>query len=583
LKPLYDALIKYSDNASAVFHMPGHKLGRGFIPRNAFNDPARFDVTEIDETDDLHCPQGPLLEAQALAARAFGAGKTWFLVNGSSCGIFAMIAAICKAGQKLLIARDFHYSAYNAMRFARVKPVYISVSDGSADMDASIGAVDVKSVEKALSDHPDAAALYITRPGYYGGVCDIAGIARLTRERGVPLLVDEAHGAHLCFSERLPAGALEGGADYCVQSAHKTLPAFTQCAYAHVSARSLNENGARAARFSEALRVFQTSSPSFILTASLDYAREYMEFYGTARLDMVLDQCEIFYKKMAEAGYGIPADIFDYKSTDIGCGIPADILDDLPADASGVISADSCNVMPIDASQRHCDHPKKRFARDMTRLVIDTSRIGLSGIEADKLLWTRHKIKVEMADPRHIVMITTVADSDADFLLLRNALKQIAAEHKNRAAYEKSVSHRKVDKNDAPQPISGNLHAERAGNNLYAASFEDLTPREAANDAPKPIADCDRDYVPVCAPDFISQLHAPRRFLPLNAALGKRAADIVTPYPPGIPLLCPGELISKSAIDRINALLDSGSNIKGLKFESGESDRPDCVFIEIME
>jgi len=474
--------------------MPGHKLGRGFLPRGVFENPARIDVTELDVTDDLHSPRGPLLEAQALAARAFGAGRTWFLVNGSSCGIFAMITAYCAAGQKLLIARDFHYSAYNAMRFARVKPVYIPISTAYPYMPYPDCAympdvvLALENVERALFEHPDAAALYLTRPGYYGSVCDIEEIVRLAHRSGIPVLVDEAHGAHLSFSDRLPVGALAGGADFCVQSAHKTLPAFTQCAYAHMSDRALSDNPAAAGRISEALRAFQTSSPSFIFTASLDYAREYMSGQGVVELDRLIDCCESFYVEMAAAGYGVPT----------GVRIPAR------------------NVPNTGVTARH--------GRDITRLVLTTRPLGLSGAETERLLWSGYKIKIEMSDSERIVMIATVTDRDNDIGFLKTALTEIASKNKRQIPPSQAVF-----------------------------AVEHAIPPLCAE--------------PDFTPDFIAELHAPKQYIPLNAAEGRVAADIVTPYPPGVPMICPGEIITSRMIYGIISLLGEGTQVKGIRAE----------------
>ena len=565
MKPLYDALRGYSSKVSAVFHMPGHKLGRGFIHDGSFDNPALLDVTELEETDDLNCPRGPLREAQEMAARAFGAGKTWFLTNGSSCGIFAMIAANCDAGQKLLIAGDFHYSAFNAMRFSRVKPIYISIDKTTAGAngytDASYGILSPESVEKTLFEHPDAAALYLTRPGYYGSVCDIAEIVRLAHKRGIPVLVDEAHGAHLVFSNRLPICALEGGADYCVQSAHKTLPAFTQCAYAHVSENRLASAGAGADRFTEAVRAFQTSSPSFILTASLDYAREYMSERGAAELDRILDNCESFYIDMAKLGYGIPGDYLP--QTKRTGGSPA------------------------------------RYNRDITRLVITTRPLGISGSEAERLLWSRYRIKIEMSEPRRIIMIATVADKDEDFAKLKSALTEIALEQKKR-----------INSCEAPSGAAGTRALDRSGDENYsddddgceagicafnrgdsdgydggragthavddgggdgkdggdghgAGSGNDGDTIAYAYDNSDAVSthtfDCGASF-----PDFITELHAPKCKIPLVTAVNRTAADIIAPYPPGIPLLCPGERITGDVINEIRFLLQTGVHIKGI-------------------
>jgi arginine decarboxylase len=476
---------------------------------------ARIDATELDVTDDLHSPRGPLREAQELAAHAFGAGRTWFLVNGSSCGIFAMIAANCMAGQKLLIARDFHYSAFNAMRFARVNPVYIPVSGD--------GVLSPDDVEKTLNEHPGAAALYLTRPGYYGSICDISEITRLAHMRGVPVLVDEAHGAHFKFSDRLPICALDGGADFCVQSAHKTLPAFTQCAYAHASYKTANRESAATERFSQALRTFQTSSPSFVLAASLDYAREYMSGQGAAELDRVLDNCESFYISMSDSGYGIPHDIW-----------PQDAKPHAGRGKNGT------------GSEKH------RYGRDMARLVLNTKPLGLSGTQAESILWSRYDIKIEMSDPTHIVMIATAADSDGDFAALQSALKEIA----NAQGAGQKANH-----------IIGHGARHMAGQ--YTIRDAGSIRTENANHDFKHAVSHDINI------DFISNLHAPKRFIPLINAEGRTAADIVAPYPPGIPLLCPGEIITGRAIAEMLSLLNEGRLIKGVQ--------PDDQSIEVYQ
>ena len=555
--------------------MPGHKLGRGFMPQSVFTNPALLDVTELDVTDDLSCPHGPLLEAQYLASRAFGAGRTWFLANGSSCGIYAMIAAACAPGEKLLISRDFHFSAFNAMRFARVKPVYIPLSGynhtsderrlnedafspdpycleggndtggGNPGEDGTGGGnPDVDAVEAAIEAHPDATALYITRPGYYGNVCDIVEISRLAHRRGVKVLVDEAHGAHLSFNRRLPVGAMGGGADYCVQSAHKTLPAFTQCAYAHASAGALKADAAGIERMSEALRVFQTSSPSFILTASLDYAREYMEEYGANELNRILDNCEEFYRRAADAGYGVPGNIWSRP----GSGAPG-ITRESFSGGSG-----APRRPPI-----HATNMVGAYGRDMTRLVLDTKPLGLSGIETDRMLWERYKIKIEMSDLKHIVMITTVADRDEDFEMLIGALTEIAHTQGKHSA---TVMRAACGSGSGSGAGPGAVALPPPGTSESRAS---ACPAPERN--PQPREHCPNTLFTSTTPDFITELHKPRRRIQLEASIGYPAAEIVTPYPPGIPLLCPGEKVTRGAVDKLVEYINAGIRINGIYTE----------------
>ena len=569
MKPLYEALLEYKKNASVVFHMPGHKLGQGFAHDGAFRDPAFFDVTELDATDDLHNPQGPLLDAQELAARAFGAGRTWFLVNGSSCGIFAMIAAVRGTGrssgrygyfgQKILVARDFHYSAFNAMCFAGVRPIYITVNKENHILNPGC-------VEDALNEHPDAMALYITRPGYFGNVCAIEEITRIAQKRGVLVLVDEAHGAHLAFSRRLPVSALEGGADICVQSAHKTLPAFTQCAFLHASKKALSEDIGLEGRISDALRAFQTSSPSFLLMASLDYAREYMELRGESELNRVLDNCESFYVKMAACGYGIPSDIW-------------------PIDAEGGGGGGGSGGDGGGGDGENGDGSSVRmnaYARDMTRLVLDTRPIGLSGTEVERQLWSRYRIKIEMSSPEHIVMIATVSDSDENFAALANALKEIAHSGNCSALVSSAGANKGQALAEAADCDKGSLKAGASGDNnstsnKTASSYENICINNNMSGHHYPAENTSLDFMTI--------LHMPKHRLPLSAAKGHISAEIVAPYPPGIPILCPGETITRDAIFEIQKLLKEGYIIKGIQQEDmtiaecDSSDRGDGTFL----
>ena len=532
MKPLYDAVAAYARSVAAPFHMPGHKLGKGFFPEGLFHDPSRFDVTELAATDDLHCPRGPLKAAQELAAEAFGAGRTWFLVNGSTCGIHAMVAANCAPGQKLIVARDFHASAFNAMCLARVKPVYVyprpdaahagacatggcaadacatsacaadacatdaCTTDGCAAAAAAAwlttelpGHVAPEAIERALDAHPDAAALYITRPDYYGGACDLEAIAAAAHRRGVPVLVDEAHGAHFAFSGILPSSALQAGADFCVQSAHKTLPAFTQGAYAHASGAAVREMPERVERFGHALRALQTSSPSFLVMSSLDYAREYMQGCGEQALGRLAARCVKLYARAAAAGYGVPADA-----------------------AAAAAATDGLQALPCTA------HPR----RDITRLAIDVTPLGLRGPEVERMLGRGHAVVAEMSDDAHVVFITTAADSEEDFGLLGTALEHIAQ--------------------GAAKP-GGARKAMQGG---YPIAPEGSEPPQL---------------------DLMALLHSGREWAPLSIAseAGMASAGIVTPYPPGVPLLCPGERVTPDAAAQLLELIRAGVNVRGVE------------------
>jgi arginine decarboxylase len=212
--------------------MPGHKLGSG-IPEEFLSQLEKLDLTEIPGLDDLHNPSGVVCEAQELAAGAFGAEKSYFLVNGSTVGLHAAISAVCRPGQRLIAGRDSHSAVINGMLLAGVRPYYF-MPEYSDSFGICTG-ITPREVERALSENTDAEAVLITRPNYYGVCCDIEEIAKIVHSRNKILIVDEAHGPHLVFNKRLPMCALEAGADICIQSAHKTLPAFTQGAYLHMA------------------------------------------------------------------------------------------------------------------------------------------------------------------------------------------------------------------------------------------------------------------------------------------------------------------------------------------------------------
>ncbi|MDR3121839.1 MAG: hypothetical protein LBU58_10990, partial [Clostridiales bacterium] len=308
------------------------------------------------------------------------------------------------------------------------------------------------------------------------------------------------------------------------------LPAFTQCAYVHASTRLTRQGSARVERLTGALRALQTSSPSFLLTASLDYAREFMQDRGARELDRILDHCERFYEEMARLGYGIPADIWGIRNSEFGIR---------NGDKEGGGGGEG---------RGGSDRKTRRYGRDMTRLVLNTARIGLPGTEADRLLSRRYGVKIEMSDPAHIVMIATVADRDQDFCVLKDALTRIANDRK------------------AERPF---FRAPETGGAERAADAERAERTECGAAAP---AD---GFSPEAAPlNFAARLHAPKTQVPLEQAEGRTAASLVTPYPPGIPLLCPGERVTGRAVAAIQSMRSFGVRVNGI-LDGGGNDNCD--------
>lgn len=493
--PLYDAVRRYTGSQPTVFHMPGHKLGKG-IPAGYLKEIASLDVTEIPGTDNLHYPEGAVKDAQELAARAFGADKTFFLVNGSTCGIQAMIMAVCNPGGKLIVGRDCHKSVINGMILAGVKPVYLKPGfDRNFGISTVIAPPDLR---KAVEENPDATGVLITRPNYYGVCSDIKEIVEIVHKHNKALMVDEAHGAHLKFSGRLPVCAMEAGADICVQSAHKTLPAFTQGSYLHVKSKSIDIE-----KLGYFLRMLQTSSPSYIIMSFLDIARHIMEKDGGALIDRLLDNIA-----WLEDAIGGNSGNSGRGNDDDGNGIGNG--DESSADNGTGRRLQMLSLNNYDGS-----------AQDRTRVVINVKNVGITGFQAAKMLRDRFNIQVDMSDLYNIVCITSIADRKRDFKKLYSSLAQIAHGYRARATV-----------NDMP----GRL------------------PAITATDTDIPVQGCEPW-------DVIN--HSGRQ-VRLENSSGEICRDIIVPYPPGIAVLCPGEVITQQIIDYISGIIEAGGTVNGI-------------------
>ena len=459
--PIYNSIKEYIQTNPVSFHMPGHKMGKG-IPPELLERIAQLDLTEIPGTDNLHSPSGAIKEAQELAARAFGADKTYFLVNGSTCGIQAMIMTICRPGDKLIVARDCHKSVISGIMFAGAQPIYIKPL-----FDSSFGIPTVTSVscvKKAIEENPDAVGVLITRPGYYGTCSDIQQLADIIHSYGKILAVDEAHGAHLKFCSRLPVCAMDAGADICVQSTHKTLPAFTQGAMLHVRSGLIDMD-----KLEFNLNMLQTSSPSYIIMSYLDIAREIMEYQGESLLEGLLENIKWF-KSLT----GRPGNILFLTGSDIREGE----IDD-------------------------------------TRIVVNMRALGVTGFQAEKMLRQKHNIQVEMSDFHNIVCIATVADRKEDFEKLHLALAELT-----------------LDFREIP-PLT-DTHVKDLGIPLQSLEIKDVMRAEGIK-------------------------------IPLESAVGRTSKTMLTPYPPGIPLICPGEIISKEVVEYIYDIVKSGGTVNGMR------------------
>lgn len=484
--PVYSVIKAYTNNRPVPFHMPGHKLGRG-IPDVFLPEIEKLDLTEIPGMDNLHSPFGAISEAQELAAAAFGAKESFFLVNGSTVGLQTAISAVCRHGQKLIVGRDSHRAVINGMLLSGAQPCYL-LPEYYETFGIHTG-YSMKALKKALLDAPDAVGVLITRPNYYGVCSNIREIAEIVHMHNKVLIVDEAHGPHLVFNARLPECALEAGADLCIQSAHKTLPAFTQGAYLHIGSDRIDRD-----RIRYFLDMYQTTSPSYIIMAYLDIARDIMQKKGKNMLDGLLDSIE---------------------------SCTADL---------GEISLLGHNNIP-------------GFEHDKTRITANVSGLGMTGYIAEKILMEKYKIQVEMSDLKNIVCIATVADDRQTIEHLFSALSTLGrhAGSKDRDSCNLQASATETD-------------ALRNTGLLNLPDFRRLTLPEQMME-PQEILDAQIDRIP------------------LEQAEGRISRDIISPYPPGIAFVCPGESIRRETIAYLREIIQAGGMVQGI----GEDDTVEVI------
>jgi len=362
---LYDELKEYSAGGVYPMHMPGHKRNPEFMPSGL---PCGIDITEIRGFDDLHEPRGVLLETAELASKLYGSDTAFLLVNGSTAGILAAIGALAPPGGKILVTRNCHRSVNNAAALFGLSPVYLTLAtDEASGVPCS---VDPSAVKSALGKDPGIRLVVVTSPSYEGVVSDIGAIAAAANERGVPLLVDGAHGAHLGFSAGFPESPVRAGADVVVMSLHKTLPALTQCSLLHICTERAN-----AAEIKRLLSVLQTSSPSYVLMASTDHCLRLM----ASEKERLFSQYEKNLERFREQ-------LKPLKRLNILGG------------KTGF------------------------FALDPGKIVIVTRSTALSGFELADILREEHKVELELACADYAIAMTSICDSVEGFDRLAAAL-----------------------------------------------------------------------------------------------------------------------------------------------------------------
>lgn len=272
-KPIIEGLERFRQQQNISFHVPGHKHGELSHLPQAFKDVMRYDVTELSGLDDLHYPEEMILEGENLLADTYGATKSFFLVGGSTVGNLAMIYATCNKGDTIIVQRNAHKSIFHAIELVGAKPIFVSPLWDERTMSATH--VTYRDLKEAVENYSEAKAVVLTYPTYYGMTSnEIQQQIAYCHERGIPVLVDEAHGAHFNACTLFQLSALTLGADVVVQSAHKTLPAMTMASFMHVKSELIEAD-----KIHHYLRMLQSSSPSYLLLASLDDARYYVQTY----------------------------------------------------------------------------------------------------------------------------------------------------------------------------------------------------------------------------------------------------------------------------------------------------------------
>lgn len=478
--PLLEALQACAQRPHAPFYTPGHKRGQG-IPRpmrELLGDrPFLADLPELPELDNLFAPEGPILQAQALAADLFGAGQTWFLANGSTCGIEAAVLATCGPGDLLILPRNCHQAAIAALILSGATPVFVQ-----PEYDAEWGiahGVSPASVAAALAQHPNAKAVMLVHPTYYGTCGDVGAIAQLVHQRGIPLIVDEAHGAHFAFHPDFPMPSLAAGADVVVQSTHKVLGAMTQASMLHCQGDRVDPD-----RLGRALRLVQSTSPSYLLLASLDAARWQLAQHGLELMQRTLDLAAIARAQLAQISH----------------------LRLLAADPIGTPGF---------------------VALDPTRLTVEVSRLGLSGFAADEILHTQLGVTAELPALTHLTFILSLGNRPAD-------IEQLVASFQTLVQSVQTSDGTEVE-----------------------------APKWAGTDFPWSAIEAEPVLSPRAA--FLSDSEV----VSLAQANGRLSAETVCPYPPGIPLLVPGERITTDALQYLAAVIEHGGRVAGLAGDRG--------------
>lgn len=461
--PYFTKLKDYAESNPTPFDVPGHKLGKlnnemiDYVGHNIF----KLDANAPKGLDNLSKPSGVIKDAQILMAEAFGADSAYFLTNGTTQGILAVIMSACRANHKILIPRNVHKSVINALILSGAIPIFIK-----PNIDQTLGianGISLKTVQEAILEHPDAKAIFLINPTYFGVVSELEEIIKLAHENNLKVIVDEAHGGHFYFNKKLPIGAIKAGADFSIVSVHKTMGSLTQSSIILTNGERVDHQ-----RLQATLNILNSTSPSSLLMASLDVARKNMYLNGEKKLDKVI--------KMANR------------------------------------ARHKINTIPgVEAITHEYFINKGEFGYDETRIIVKVSDLGITGFQAFNELRDKFNIQLELAETHLILAILSPGTQEKDINALIKGLEKIA----------------KTQLKENIEPI----HQKT----IYADPIYYMRPREA--------------------------YHGYKKYIPLDEAKDEVAAESIMVYPPGIPIVIPGEVITEEIINDLNKYHSLGSTI----------------------
>ena len=475
MERLYRALEIYSQEDYYPFHMPGHKRNPDTVNTDL---PFDRDITEIDGFDNLHHPEGILKKAQETAASVYDTKECYYSVNGSTAALLAAVSATVPRNGQILVARNCHKAVYHALYLRNLIPTYVY-----PQMDPKWwinGGISSDKVERALAENPEIKAVLLTSPTYDGVVSDIEKIAEIVHRYEIPLIVDEAHGAHFHFSNYFPTSAAELGADLVIQSFHKTLPSMTQTAVLHNCSDRVDSRLIR--RF---MGIYQSSSPSYILMASMDACMEKMSSDGNEMFREFTKILEKARRRLSECKY------IRLVSPEIG--------------TAGV------------------------FDYDRSKLLFSTRYASMTGSELAQIFLEKYHIQVEMETEHYVLALAAVGDSGEGFERLCQAIEEINQEE----------AQKKKEKRETEEP--------KAGRTAYTSLSQFMSITEA--------------------------MESKSEIRKLEESVGRISAEFGYLYPPGIPLIVPGEQITGQFIRNMRIYMEEGLYLQGLEDYTNETIR----------